>query len=57
MGAGLGGLGAAIAILLAGHAVTVLEAASEIAEVPTYLPLLSLLHLPSPPLKMEQNMT
>ena len=33
VGAGLGGLGAAIAILLAGHNVTVLESASEIAEV------------------------
>lgn len=33
MGAGLGGLGAAIAILLGGHEVTVLEAASEIGEV------------------------
>ncbi|KAI6710155.1 FAD dependent oxidoreductase [Diplocarpon mali] len=33
VGAGLGGLGAAIAILLAGHDVRVLEAASEIAEV------------------------
>ncbi|KAJ8131615.1 hypothetical protein O1611_g2012 [Lasiodiplodia mahajangana] len=33
IGAGLGGLGAAIAILLAGHDVTVLEAASEIGEI------------------------
>ncbi|KAI1172223.1 FAD binding domain-containing protein [Nemania sp. FL0916] len=33
IGAGLGGLGAAIAILLAGHNVTVLEAASEIGEI------------------------
>ncbi|KAI0123795.1 hypothetical protein BJ170DRAFT_703857 [Xylariales sp. AK1849] len=33
VGAGLGGLGAAISILLAGHNVTVLEAASEIGEV------------------------
>ncbi|PSR82628.1 FAD binding domain-containing protein [Coniella lustricola] len=33
VGAGLGGLGAAIAILLGGHDVTVLEAASEIGEV------------------------
>ena len=33
VGAGLGGLGAAISILLAGHIVTVLESASEIAEV------------------------
>lgn len=33
VGAGLGGLGAAIAILLAGHTVTVLESAAEIAEV------------------------
>jgi cation diffusion facilitator CzcD-associated flavoprotein CzcO len=36
VGAGLGGLGAAIAILLAGHAVTVLESAAEIAEVNTH---------------------
>jgi NADPH-dependent 2,4-dienoyl-CoA reductase/sulfur reductase-like enzyme len=36
VGAGLGGLGAAIAILLAGHTVTVLESAAEIAEVSTY---------------------
>ncbi|KAH8818381.1 hypothetical protein F5882DRAFT_512666 [Hyaloscypha sp. PMI_1271] len=33
VGAGLGGLGAAISILLAGHDVLVLESASEIAEV------------------------
>jgi thioredoxin reductase len=33
VGAGLGGLGAAIAILLAGHSATVLESAAEIAEV------------------------
>ncbi|KAI1205780.1 FAD/NAD(P)-binding domain-containing protein [Annulohypoxylon truncatum] len=33
VGAGLGGLGAAIAILLAGHDVTVLESASEIGEI------------------------
>ncbi|KAK9796951.1 putative FAD-binding domain-containing protein [Seiridium cardinale] len=33
VGAGLGGLGAAISVLLAGHNVTVLEAASEIGEV------------------------
>jgi salicylate hydroxylase len=33
VGAGLGGLGAAIAILLAGHDVEVLESASEISEV------------------------
>ncbi|CAK7221837.1 hypothetical protein SCUCBS95973_004635 [Sporothrix curviconia] len=33
VGAGLGGLGAAISILLAGHDVTVLEAAAEIGEV------------------------
>ncbi|KAI0376088.1 FAD/NAD(P)-binding domain-containing protein [Hypomontagnella monticulosa] len=33
VGAGLGGLGAAIAILLAGHNVTVLESASEIGEI------------------------
>ncbi|OIW25157.1 FAD/NAD(P)-binding domain-containing protein [Coniochaeta ligniaria NRRL 30616] len=33
VGAGLGGLGAAIGILLAGHAVTVLESASAIGEV------------------------
>ncbi len=33
MGAGLGGLGAAIAILRAGHDVTILEAAREIGEV------------------------
>ncbi|KAH8664597.1 hypothetical protein BX600DRAFT_498357 [Xylariales sp. PMI_506] len=33
VGAGLGGLGAAISVLLAGHNVTVLESASEIGEV------------------------
>lgn len=33
MGAGLGGLGAAISILLAGHKVIVLEAAQELGEV------------------------
>jgi len=33
VGAGLGGLGAAIGILLAGHAVTVLESTSEIGEI------------------------
>ncbi|KAI0482030.1 FAD/NAD(P)-binding domain-containing protein [Xylariaceae sp. FL0804] len=33
VGAGLGGLGAAIAILLAGHQVTVLECAAEIGEI------------------------
>lgn len=33
VGAGLGGLGAAIAILLAGHTVAILESAAEIAEV------------------------
>ena len=33
IGAGLGGLGAAISILLAGHDVTILEAAAQIAEV------------------------
>lgn len=33
VGAGLGGLGAAISILLAGHDVTVLESASEIGEI------------------------
>lgn len=33
VGAGLGGLGAAISLLLAGHAVTVLEGASQIGEV------------------------
>ncbi|KAI1646612.1 FAD/NAD(P)-binding domain-containing protein [Daldinia loculata] len=33
VGAGLGGLGAAISILLAGHRVTVLESASEIGEI------------------------
>lgn len=33
VGAGLGGLGAAIAILLAGHNVTVLESTAEIGEV------------------------
>ncbi|KIW44897.1 uncharacterized protein PV06_03334 [Exophiala oligosperma] len=33
VGAGLGGVGAAISLLLAGHKVTILEAAAEIAEV------------------------
>ncbi|KAF2109383.1 hypothetical protein BDV96DRAFT_651823 [Lophiotrema nucula] len=33
IGAGLGGLGAAISILLAGHTVTILESAQEISEV------------------------
>lgn len=33
VGAGLGGLGAAISLLLAGHEVHVLESASKIAEV------------------------
>ncbi len=33
VGAGLGGLGAAIAILLAGHDVIVLESTAEIGEV------------------------
>lgn len=33
VGAGLGGLGAAIGVLLAGHNVTVLESTAEIAEV------------------------
>jgi phytoene dehydrogenase-like protein len=33
VGAGLGGLGAAIALLLAGHDVEVFESASEIGEV------------------------
>jgi 2-polyprenyl-6-methoxyphenol hydroxylase-like FAD-dependent oxidoreductase len=41
VGAGLGGLGAAIAILLAGHDVTVIESAAEIAEV-------SIRHITSP---------
>lgn len=39
IGAGLGGLGAAISISLAGHNVTVLESASEIAEVHSSHPL------------------
>jgi cation diffusion facilitator CzcD-associated flavoprotein CzcO len=38
VGAGLGGLGAAISILLAGHDILVLESASEIAEVPFPFP-------------------
>jgi salicylate hydroxylase len=38
VGAGLGGLGAAISILLAGHDVLVLESASEIAEVGFHCP-------------------
>jgi salicylate hydroxylase len=33
VGAGLGGLGAAISLLLAGHTVEVYEGASEISEV------------------------
>jgi len=37
VGAGLGGLGAAIAILLAGHDVLILESTSEIAEVSLFL--------------------
>ena len=37
VGAGLGGLGAAVAILLAGHDVLVLESAAEISEVPSHI--------------------
>ncbi|KIV79232.1 hypothetical protein PV11_06802 [Exophiala sideris] len=40
VGAGIGGVGAAVALLLAGHKVTILEAASEIAEVGAGLQLL-----------------
>jgi len=42
VGAGLGGVGAAIAILLAGHNVTILESASEIGEVGAGIQILGL---------------
>ncbi|KAH9889599.1 FAD/NAD(P)-binding domain-containing protein [Xylariomycetidae sp. FL2044] len=41
VGAGLGGLGAAIAIMLAGHKVTILESAAEIGEIGAGLQVLS----------------